>query len=187
MNELAKKIEALLFVAGDGLSVSRIASILKKSDEEIRSAISDLEKHLESEHAITILKDQERASLVTAASVSKLVEDFGKEEFAGELTKAALEALTIVAYKGPMKRSEIDYIRGVNSSFMVRNLLMRGLIERVHNPKDSRAYMYRISEDFLKFFGLKSIADLPDYGAYSRKLEEFIKEGEATPESAEKN
>ncbi|OGF61739.1 SMC-Scp complex subunit ScpB [Candidatus Giovannonibacteria bacterium RIFCSPLOWO2_01_FULL_44_40] len=176
MDELSKKIEALLFVSGEGMTVSRLASILKKRDEEIKEGIAELERHLFDGHALTVLKDQDRVSLITSTAVSKLVEDFAKEEFAGELTRAALEALTIVAYKGPMKRSEIDYVRGVNSSFMLRNLLMRGLIERVRDSKDSRAYLYRVSADFLKFLGLASISDLPEYGEYAQKLEEFIKE-----------
>ncbi len=176
MGELAKKIEALLFVSGEGLAISRLASLLKKSDADIKSALADLEKHLGEHHAIALLKDQDKISLVSSKEVSKLVEDFAKEEFAGELTRAALEALTIIAYKGPVKRAEIDYIRGVNSSFMIRNLLMRGLVERVRDAKDSRAYLYRASADFLKFFGLASISQLPDYGSYKEKLEEFINE-----------
>ena len=177
MDDLTKKIEAMLFVAGDGLTVSRLASILKKGDAEIKEAFNLLEVHLTAEHFLALLKDGDRVSLVTAEGVSKIVEDFAKEEFAGELTKASLEALTIIAYKGPIKRSEIDYIRGVNSSFMVRNLLMRGLVERMRDPKDSRAYFYRVSADFMKFLGISSMTDLPEYGAFAEKLEAFLKEG----------
>ena len=173
MGELAKKIEALLFVSGEGLAIPRLASLLKKSSADIESALGELEKHLGEHHAIALLKDQDKISLVSAKEVSKLVEDFAKEEFAGELTRAALEALTIVAYKGPVKRADIDYIRGVNSSFIIRNLLMRGLIERVRDAKDSRAYLYRPSADFLKFFGLAAISQLPDYGSYKEKLDEI--------------
>src|SRR3989338_2402550 len=178
MNELAKKIEALLFVSGEGLTLSRLAALTKKSDGEIEEALGELEKHLGENHHLALTRDQDRVSLVSGTQVSKLVEDFAKEEFGGELTKSALEALTIIAYKGPVKRYDIDYVRGVNSSFMIRNLLMRGLIERVRDPKDSRAYLYRVSGDFLKFLGLKSITDLPEYGALAAKLEAFIREGE---------
>ena len=173
MEELAKKIEALLFVSGEGLSVSRLAALTTKSDGEIKSAVEELERHLANGHFITILRDGDKISLVSAKEISKLVEDFAKEEFAGELTRAALDALTIIAYKGPVKRADIDYIRGVNSSFIIRNLLMRGLVERVRDAKDSRAYLYRVSADFLKFFGLTSISQLPDYGSYKEKLDEI--------------
>ena len=186
MNELSKKIEALLFVSGEGMTISRLASILKKKDEEIKEGIESLEKHLEESHCLSILKEGDKVALVTSKEVSRLVEDFAKEEFAGELTRAAEEALAIIAYKGPLKRAEIDYIRGVNSSFMVRNLLMRGLVERVRDPKDSRAYLYRVSADFLKFLGISSITNLPDYGSCAARLEEFIKESE-TPKETENN
>ena len=160
------------------MTVSRLASILKKKDEEIKEALGNLEKHLDAEHFLSLLKDGDHVSLVSAPGVSKVVEDFAKEEFAGELTRPGLETLAIVAYKGPIKRSEIDYVRGVNSSFMVRNLLMRGLIERMRDPKDSRAFFYRASSDFMKFLGIASMADLPEYGAFAEKLEAFLKEGE---------
>ncbi len=176
MDELSKKIEALLFVAGEGMTVPRLASILKKNDDEIQKALAELEAHLANSHALSLLRDGDHVALVTANEVSKIVEDFAKEEFTEELTRAGLETLAIVAYKEPVKRSEIDYIRGVNSSFMVRNLLMRGLLERVRDQKDARAYFYRISSDFLKFLGLSSRAELPEYGNFAAKLEEFLKE-----------
>ena len=180
MNELAKKIEALLFVSGEGMAISRLASLLKKSEKEIRESLDELEKHLAGEHALALLKDQDRASLVSSKEVSKLVEDFAKEEFDGELTRAALETLTIISYKGPLKRFDIDYIRGVNSSFIIRNLLMRGLIERVRDQKDSRAFLYMVSADFLKFLGVASISELPEYGNFAQKLEEFLKTASET-------
>ena len=178
MNELSKKIEALLFVSGEGMTISRLASILKKKDEEVRAGIEELEKHLEESHHLSVLKEGDKVALVTAKEISKLVEDFAKEEFAGELTHAALETLTIIAYKGPIKRVDIDYIRGVNSSFMIRNLLMRGLVERVRDQKDSRAFLYRASADFLKFLGVTSITNLPEYGELAGKLEAFVKENQ---------
>src|SRR3989344_9296475 len=174
MNNLEKNIEALLFVSGEGMSISKISEIFGKNDGEIEESIAVLKDHLEKDHHLVILRDGDRASLVTSVEVSKTVEEFAKEEFSGELTKAGLETLAVIAYKAPIKRSEIDYIRGVNSSFMLRNLLIRGLIERMRDPKDSRSYVYRISADFLKFLGLTSVSDLPDYGSFVKKLEEFV-------------
>ncbi|MEK7560323.1 MAG: SMC-Scp complex subunit ScpB [Patescibacteria group bacterium] len=176
MNDLEKNIEALLFVSGDGMSISKISEILNKKEEEIEDSLKLLKNHLEENHFLSVLRDGDKAGIVTSSRVSRIVEDFAKEEFSGELTKAASETLAVVAYKAPIKRSEIDYIRGVNSSFMLRNLLVRGLVERLRDPKDSRSYVYRISADFLKFLGLTSISDLPDYGSFAQKLEEFVKE-----------
>lgn len=174
MNDLEKKLEALLFVSGEGMTISKLSMVLKKKDDEIDQALSGLKNHLEDGHFLTILRDGDKVSLVTAKDASKIVEEFAKEEFGGELTRSALETLAVISYKGPIKRAEIDYIRGVNSSFMLRNLLIRGLIERVRDTKDSRTYVYRVSRDFLKFLGITSISDLPEYGSFAKKLEEFI-------------
>ncbi len=178
MNELAKKIEALLFINGEGMSIQALATHLKKTDAEIMASLETLKEHLSNEHYLALLTHEGKVSIVTSPEVSKLVEDFAKEEFTSELTRAALETLAIIAYKGPVRRSDIDYIRGVNSSFMIRNLMMRGLIERTRDPKDARAFAYRVSPEFLKFLGLTSIADLPDYGSFAQKLEEFIVEAD---------
>lgn len=174
MTPLEKNLEALLFVSGEGMTITKLAEVLEKKDSEIESSIVLLKDHLEKEHFISLLRDGDRISLVTGKEASKIVEVFAKEEFSGELTKAGLETLAVVAYKGPIKRSEIDYIRGVNSSFMLRNLLIRGLVERIRDPKDQRSYVYRISADFLKFLGLTSISDLPDYGSFAQKLVDFV-------------
>lgn len=174
MDNLEKQIETLLFVSGEGMAITKLADVLGKKDFEIESSINLLKDHLEKNHYLSLLRDGDRISLVTRKEASKIVEEFAKEEFSGELTKAGLETLAVIAYKAPIKRSEIDYIRGVNSSFMLRNLLIRGLIERVRDTKDQRSYVYRVSADFLKFLGLTSISDLPDYGSFAQKLEDFV-------------
>jgi segregation and condensation protein B len=84
------------------------------------------------------------------------------------LSKAALEVLSIVAYKGPISRAEIESIRGVNCSFTLRSLMMRGLLERIDNPKDGRGYLYKISFEFMKKLGIESIDKLPDYKELSQ-------------------
>ena len=79
------------------------------------------------------------------------------------LSKAALEVLAVIAYRGPIARAEIEAVRGVNCSVTVRNLLMRGLIDRYENADDSRGYLYSVSFPFLRELGLSSVAELPDY------------------------
>jgi segregation and condensation protein B len=175
MTELAKKIEALLFVSGEGLGYAALEKQLTVSRDEIMSALEEIKAHLERDHALTLMSASDRVTIVTGQTVSKVVEDFAKEEFAGELTRAGLETLAVIAYKGPIKRSEIDYIRGVNSSFMIRNLLMRGLIERTKHDQDARAFFYQISPDFLKFLGISSRDALPDFGSFQEQLGAFIK------------
>ncbi|MBI2099909.1 MAG: SMC-Scp complex subunit ScpB, partial [Candidatus Vogelbacteria bacterium] len=79
--------------------------------------------------------------------------------------------LTIVLYKGPLTRAEIDYIRGVNSSFILRHLSIRGLVERIPNPKDARSFLYRPTFDLFQHLGLSKIEELPEYGELISQLE----------------
>src|SRR3989344_6123775 len=111
--ELCKKIEALLFVSGEPLSLEKLSKFLKEDKEEVKRAIENLDESL-SERGIRVSKNNNEYMLLTAP----------------DLSRATLETLAIIVYKGPLSRSQIDYIRGVNSSFTVRNLMIRGLIER---------------------------------------------------------
>ena len=78
--------------------------------------------------------------------------------------------MSIIAYSGPISRADIEYIRGVNSSFTIRNLLLRGLIERTVDPKRANAYIYSASFDLIKRLGLSGISELPDYEKYRQMV-----------------
>ena len=103
--------------------------------------------------------------------LSSLIEDLQKEELNKDLSKASLETLSIILYKNGANRAEIDYIRGVNSSFTLRALSIRGLVEKTIDPKDSRRYIYKSSFELLSFMGVKSVEELPDYGAVNSGIE----------------
>jgi segregation and condensation protein B len=109
--------------------------------------------------------------LGTAPELSKLIEDLQKEELNKELSKASLETLSIVLYKNGASRAEIDYIRGVNSSFTLRALSVRGLVEKMADIKDNRRYIYKPSFELLSFMGVTSIEELPDYTEVSSSLD----------------
>jgi len=175
MADLEQKLEALLFVAGEPLALDKIAKFLKEEGQRVRSALAQLEKELAGRGLRLAEKDGEYA-LVTAPELGKLVQSFVKEEISRELSRAALETLAVIVYKGPLARSEIDYIRGVNSAWTVRNLMVRGLAERVTHPKDSRIWLYRPSFDFLKFMGLEKLEKLPQYSEFRKEIMEFMKE-----------
>ena len=87
--------------------------------------------------------------------------------------KAGLETLSIILYQGPITRSEIDYIRGVNSNFILRNLLVRGLIEKIVSPKDTRSFMYRPTFELLQHIGVSKIENVPDYQKIRTEIENF--------------
>ncbi|MDP2789382.1 MAG: SMC-Scp complex subunit ScpB, partial [bacterium] len=106
----------------------------------------------------------------TAPELSSLIEDLQKEELKKDLSKVSLETLSILLYKNGASRAEIDYIRGVNSSFILRALSVRGLVEKTVDPKDSRRFIYKPSFDLLSFMGIKSVTDLPEYGEVNNAI-----------------
>lgn len=169
MNNLESKIEAVLFFKNEAVSLNKLVDILKVSKSEIIDAITNLKTNLES-RGIVLIENNNEIMLGTRPEFSKLIEELQKEELNKELSKASLETLSIVLYKKGANRSEIDYIRGVNSSFILRALSVRGLIEKTLDPKDNRRYIYKPSFDLLSFMGIKSIEELPDYEKVSSEI-----------------
>ena len=165
---LVAALEALLFVHGDPLDVKKIASVLKAGEQDIEGAIALLAGHLDqADRGLILVRQESRVQLATKPTFSSLVEHLVKDEFEEKLTPAALETLSLIAYLGPISRSRVDYMRGVNSSYSVRNLLMRGLVEKTTDPQTPHVTAYRVSLDLLKHLGVASIEDLPDYQKYN--------------------
>ncbi len=175
MNNLDSHIEALLFLKGEPMSAKELAKILNAKEKEVKETLDSLDKKLEY-RGIKLIKKEDLYALTTSPESSEFAKTLIKEEFNPELSRAALEVLSIVAYKGPISRPQIDYIRGVNSVFTVRNLMVRGLIERIVNPADSRGFLYKPSFQLLQYLGIKNIENLPEYKNFNEKMENFIKD-----------
>ncbi|OGZ44715.1 MAG: SMC-Scp complex subunit ScpB [Candidatus Ryanbacteria bacterium RIFCSPHIGHO2_02_FULL_48_12] len=171
--DIAALIEALLFVSGEAMPVRRIGEILGEPQPAIAQAIAHLKDRL-APSGLRILEHREALSLVTAPQAAPYIETFIKDHVLGELSKAGIETLTIVAYKHPISRPEIDYIRGVNSTFTLRNLIMRGLVERIADPHDARTYRYQPTVDFMKYLGITAYKELPEYDAFRTELEKGL-------------
>ncbi|KKW22178.1 MAG: Segregation and condensation protein B [Parcubacteria group bacterium GW2011_GWA1_51_12] len=163
------KIEAMLFVSGEPMTIERIAKILGEKPANVKEALSELATDYK-DRGLCIVENGQDWQFGTAAGASDVIEKLVKSEFTEELSKAAMEVLSIIAYKGPLTRAEIEYIRGVNSSYSLRNLLLRGLIERIDNPKDARSYLYRISVEFLKYLGVKNREALPEWESFRKAV-----------------
>ncbi len=168
-NNKTNALEAALFIYGEPMSFKKIGNILGIETAEVPELVLNLQKELESRGLAIIIND-EAAQLVTKPDFSGMVETIVKEELSSAITPAALETLAIVSYLGPLSRSRIDYIRGVNSSYILRNLLLRGLVERTPDPERGNAFLYKASFDLLKFFGISSIKELPGYEHYKNLL-----------------
>lgn len=164
--ELVNKIEAVLFIYGEPLSVAQLQKILQIKKEEAERGIEDLKNRLVSHSGLTLINVDDKFQLATKPDFADLLQQIVQQETREALTPAALETLSLIAYAGPIARSTIDYIRGVNSSFILRNLLIRGLVTRQTDPNRANVYLYQTSFDLLKHLGLQNIESLPEYQKY---------------------
>ncbi|MFH1608931.1 MAG: SMC-Scp complex subunit ScpB [Patescibacteria group bacterium] len=174
MNKLEQKIEAILFFKGEPISFDKLMSILKVSREELVEAVISLSSKL-AERGIVLLEKENEITLGTNKEFSDLIENLQKEELNKELSKASLEVLSIVLYKNGVSRADVDYIRGVNSSFTLRALSIRGLVDKSVDKKDSRRYIYKPSFDLLSFLGVKSVEELPDFNDINNAITSTVK------------
>ncbi len=173
MTNLDAHLEALLFLKGEPISFKELAKILDVQENEVRIAADFLKEKL-SGRGIQLIQKDNSLMLATSPQSANFTKNLIQEEFNSQLSRAGLEVLTIVIYKGPMSRSSIDYIRGVNSAFCLRNLLVRGLLERKLNPQDSRSYLYYPSFRLLQFLGIKNVNELPEYENLNKQIDDFI-------------
>jgi len=160
---LAAKIEALLFISPRPLSLNKLAQLTGTQVEQVEAAIKAISVACETEsRGLRLLRHGQSVQLVSSPDAAKLVAEFIKEEQRSELTRPALETLTIIAYRGPIAKVELDTIRGVNCSLILRNLLIKGLIE-ASEEKRTMTTKYSVTFDFLRWLGLNSVEGLPDY------------------------
>lgn len=160
---LKSQAESLLFVSLKPLSLKELAAAMQAPAKEAEAALDELiADYAQSDRGLAIIKNNGQYQLTTAADNAALVQEFLKDETSGELSQPSLEALTIIAYRGPIAKLELERIRGVNCSLIIRNLLLRGLIEEKFEKAKNENY-YTVTHDFVRFLGLGSIEDLPDY------------------------
>ncbi len=159
----AGKIESLLFVASKPISIKKIAELLGIDDGAVEVELESLKQSYNvEERGIQIAQHGSSVQMVTSSLNAKVVADFLKDERTGELTKPSLETLTIIAYRGPIPKSEVDLIRGVNCSLILRNLLIRGLITS-REDKERMTTLYEISFDLLRHLGIRNVQELPNF------------------------
>ncbi len=160
---LKRDIESLLFVAAKPLTLKKIAELTGGQPEAVAAAVGELRlEYNRDEKGVQIQQHGQQVQMVSSPLAAKVVAAFVKDEESGELTDPAIETLTIIAYRGPMTKSELDQIRGVNCSLILRHLMMKGLVE----ASEDRAKMmtrYSVTLDFLRFLGVRSVDELPDY------------------------
>lgn len=168
MKGLRAKIESLLFVSSKPLTIKRLAKFCQESAGDTKQGIEELSKdYSENERGMIIVMNGETVQLATNPTCSDIVQHFLNEERQEELTKPSLETLTVIAYRAPILKSELELIRGVNCGLILRNLQIRGLIDIDEHP-ETKEPLISVSLEFLKYLGLSKTSELPDYERLSR-------------------
>jgi segregation and condensation protein B len=185
---LKSQIESLLFIAAKPLSLNDLNKILSKDKKEIEKALIELRDiYHKNESGLQIIEQGKKYQMVSSADNAKLVQKYLEDETSGELSQASLEALTIIAYRGPISKTELERIRGVNCSLILRNLLLRGLIEE-KNSASGEDKIYSVSLDFIRFLGIENIKQVPDYERLNKDqtISDFLA-GTLNSDSSEEN
>lgn len=159
---LKQVLEALLFVSSKPLTAKDLAKAASEAENLVSAALEKMAEERKN-HGIILLESNGQYQLSTSSKVSKYVKDFLNAELREKLTDAIVEVLGIIAYRQPISKTEIEAIRGVNSQYSLRHLLMRGLVEKVSNPTDARSFLYQTTSEFLQHLGLSSNKDLPEF------------------------
>jgi segregation and condensation protein B len=176
LNKIAQKIEAYLFFQGEPVTLKTLSKVLDIDKDIVEEGLSILANKTQTDSGIVLIRYDDMITLGTHVDVNDFIEKMIKDDLQKDLGKSALETLAIILYQGPVKRADIDYIRGVNSQFILRNLLIRGLITRVDDPTDERAFLYRPSLELMAFLGINDIKQLPEYDEVIGKLSSFKSE-----------
>lgn len=162
---LMSRIEALLFVAGDdGMTARQLAQYLEVETIDIEAGLSELETQYneKEEHGITIKQLAGTYQLTTKQSVADTIKKLVENPTSQVLTSASLEVLAIIAYKQPITRAEVEDLRGVKSERPIQTLVSRALVQEVGRAEGpGRAILYGTTKEFLNYFGLKDISELP--------------------------
>lgn len=164
-------IESLLFVSGEALHIKELSDFIECSQEYTLGLLEELkEKYEKDDRGIILISTNEKYMLATKSENSHYVQKLLKTNSRQSLSKAALETLAIIVYRQPITRIEIDEIRGVKSDKAIQTLQERTLIKESGKKKvPGRPLMYVTTEEFLRYFGLENLNQMPS-------LEEFIRE-----------
>lgn len=172
-------VEALLFAAGDeGLSLKQLTSVLEMAELQTKEVLKDLKEYYEdSKRGLQLVEIAGVYQLATKKEHSDYIKKLVESPGSGGLSQASLETLAIIAYKQPITKAEIEEVRGVKTERPLQTLMSKVLVKEVGRAEGAgRAYLYGTTKEFLDYFGLKTLEELPALGA---STEENFEQGEA--------
>lgn len=178
----SQQLEALLFFKSEPLTTKEIAKLLDMSESDVLSAAEELAQSLQG-RGLALMHEGDTYMLATTPEASELIARITKEELEKDPGKAGMEVLAILLYQGPQTRAQIDHIRGVNSTFALRQLMIRGLVERSDNPQDARSFLYSPTLELLSFLGVSSRDELPEFEETREALVQLMNTHTESPDN----
>jgi segregation and condensation protein B len=166
---LSVLLEAVLFYKATPQKKSVLQKLFMADDVVWHEALNELKQRLEN-GATRLVETESELLITTAPELSELIESLRKEELKGDIGKAGAETLAIVLYKEPVSRAEIDRIRGVNSAFILRNLMVKGLVKR---EAVGNSFQFLSTPELLQYLGVTDKINLPQYSEFVTALETF--------------
>ena len=166
---LDQKIEALLFYRGEEISLNFLSKYLDEKKSAIKKALEILRLRLKNS-SLVLIENNNSFLLATRKEFSEIIKTAENKEENTDLSKSALETLSIILYKSPISKAVLDEIRGINSAYILRNLLIRGLVER---KKDENKNVYFPTIKLLRFLGVDKKENLPAFQEALEKLEKI--------------
>lgn len=166
---LEQKLEGVLFYKAAPIKKTALLKLFAVPEAELTQALTSLSERLKI-GATRLLETDTEVELVTAPELDELIESLRKDELKRDIGKAGAETLAIILYRGPVTRSEIDRVRGVNSSFILRNLLVRGLIEKRGEQKNVQ---YQATPALYAHLGIAGKTALPEYESIMNTLDTY--------------
>lgn len=166
--EIKAIIEALLFIWGDPLSLKDISNILEISEKKAEIILKDMIDEFDfNRRGIKIIRIKNSYQLCTRPEHYPWISKLSQQKDSKSLSTAALETLSIIAYRQPITKNEIDAVRGVKSDRVIETLINRNLVEEKGRlEKTGKPIIYGTTDEFLRYFGLESLADLPELGKF---------------------
>ncbi len=163
-------LEAVLFASGEALEKKTLEKLLGIGQKELQMALDALSESLEG-RGLVLLDSGEEVELRTSPEAAAVLKKLRESELSRDLGKAGLETLAVIAYRAGSTRTEIDWVRGVNSSTSVRTLLLRGLIEGREDAEDRRRIRYQITTEALAHLGVAKAQNLPRFAELAQAAE----------------
>lgn len=160
--DIQAALEALLFIATGPVTPGQLAEVVDIPVEQVETELAVMSENYQQKHGLRLQFHGGRVQLTTAPDLAPLAEKFLGLDVTARLSRAALEALSIIAYRQPVTRPEIDSVRGVNSDGVLKSLLNKGLLQEVGRAEaPGRPILYGTTAEFLQHFGLDSLQKLP--------------------------